>query len=482
METGVKETAFPVISEITGDVAVSHRSLLSVFSAMITNPLKVIPPEAFHEPLVVTRDGGKLRVFITDPALIHEALTGNAAVLGKGEDTKRGLGPALGEGLLTADGAHWKWQRQSVAQGFRHEKLLAFLPAMIAAAERTRARWLETAPGAELDIGHEMMHTTFDIIVETMMSGQGEIDVEAVERNITRYLEGSGWNFAMGLLKAPAWLPFPGRAGITGSAGYLRSTLSRVVAERRHASEPRQDLLGLLLSAVDPESGRRMSDEQVVDNLLTFVMAGHETTALGLAWTFHLLAGNPEIEARAVAEIEAVTSGTGTLLPDQVARLVYTRQVFQEAMRLYPPAAIIPRVALADFQLGRHTIPAGAAIYVPIYAVHRHASLWEEPERFDPDRFDPERAKGRHRYAYMPFGAGPRTCIGSAFAMLEAVAILAVLLKGFSLRHIDRRGPRPKLHITLRPDRRLRMTAVQRRSSVLRLDGVTKNRKDASEQ
>lgn len=459
----MKETAFPVISETSQGVAVNHRSLLSVFSAMITNPLKVIPPEAFHEPLVVTRDGGKLRIFVTDPALIHEALTANAAVLGKGEDTKRGLGPALGEGLLTADGAHWKWQRQSVAQGFRHEKLLAFLPAMIAAAERTGARWQAAGSGTELDISHEMMHTTFDIIVETMMSGQGAVDAEAVERSVTRYLEGSGWTFAMGLLKAPDWLPYPGRGGITRSAGYLRTTLSRVVAERRLSSEPRQDLLGLLLSAVDPESGRRMSDEQVVDNLLTFVMAGHETTALGLAWTFHLLAAHPEIEARVLAEIEAVTGEAGAVLPEHVASLAFTRQVFQEAMRLYPPAAIIPRVALADFRLGQHTIPAGAAIYVPVYAVHRHVSLWEEPERFDPGRFDPERAKGRHRYAYMPFGAGPRTCIGSAFAMLEAVAILGVLLKGFSLRRADASEPKPKLHITLRPDRKLRMTGVRRR-------------------
>ncbi|WP_434955554.1 cytochrome P450 [Labrys sp. La1] len=463
MEAGVNIAVDPVISEASEGVAVSRSSLLAVFSAMITNPLKVIPPEAFREPLVITRSGGKLRIFLTDPVLIHEALTTNSAALGKGEDTRRGLGPALGQGLLTADGEHWKWQRQSVAQGFRHEKLLAFLPTMIAAAERTRMRWHETGPGAEFDIGHEMMHTTFDIIVETMMSGQGAIDAEAVERSVTRYLEGSGWTFAMGLLRAPDWLPYPGRGGITRSAGYLRTTLSRVVAERRLSSEQRQDLLGLLLSAVDPESGRRMSDGQVVDNLLTFVMAGHETTALGLAWTFHLLVTHPDIEARVLAEIEAVTGEAGAVLPEHIANLAYTRQVFQEAMRLYPPAAIIPRVALADFKLGQHVIPVGAAIYVPIYAVHRHTSLWEEPERFDPDRFAPERAKGRHRYAYMPFGAGPRTCIGSAFAMLEAVAILAVLLKSFSLHPVDASEPKPKLRITLRPDRKLRMKGVQRR-------------------
>lgn len=349
-----------------------------------------------------------------------------------------------------------------MASGFRHEKLVAFLPAMLAAAERTAARWQAAGPAATLDIGHEMMHTTFDIIVETMMSGQGAIDAEGVERSITRYLEGSGWNFAMGLLRAPEWLPFPGRAGIRRSAHYLRSTLSRVVAERRHAAEPREDLLGLLLSAVDPESGRRMSDDQVVDNLLTFVMAGHETTALGLAWTFHLLAGRPEIEARAVAEIAAVTGEAGVVLPEHVARLAFTRQVFQEAMRLYPPAAIIPRMALAGFKLGSHTVPAGAMIYVPVYAVHRHERLWEAPERFDPERFAPEQAKLRHRYAYMPFGAGPRTCIGSAFAMLEAISILAVLLGRFSLRPVEARAPRPKLNITLRPDRRLRMRATPR--------------------
>jgi cytochrome P450 len=456
---------FPVISEASPGIAVSRASPLSVLVAIVRNPLEALPPEIFNEPLVFSRVAGSQRIMITDPALIHEALVRNAESLIKGEDVRRTLGPALGEGLLTADGAHWRWQRQSVAPAFRHEKLLGLLPAMIAAAEHTRDRWL--APGAKpvVDIGREMMRTTFDIIVETMMSGSGGIDVARVAQAVTDYLHPSGWVFALNLLKAPEWLPYPGRRKASAAAAYLRSAITAMIAERRRTNEEREDLVGLLLAASDPETGRTMTDAEIADNLLTFITAGHETTALGLAWTFHLLAQNPAHEERVLAEIDEVT-GDGTVRPEHIGRLAYTRQVFSEAMRLYPPAPIITRTAAQAFRLGGFTVPKDTIIVVPIYAVHHHEKLWDDPERFDPERFSRERAKGRHRYAYMPFGAGPRICIGSAFATLEAVAILAVLLQAARLRHGSGKAPQPIMKVTLRPKRELRMR-VERRPSPL---------------
>jgi cytochrome P450 len=246
------------------------------------------------------------------------------------------------------------------------------------------------------------------------------------------------------------------------AATYLRSAIIHMIAERRSSREAREDLVALLLAAADPESGRTMSDEEIADNLLTFVTAGHETTALGLAWTFLLLARHPEHEAQVIAEIDRVTGGAA-VQPEHVAGLAYTRQVFSEAMRLYPPAPIITRTATQAFSFGSFTVAEGTVIIVPIHAVHHHASIWENPERFDPERFAPEQAKGRHRYAYMPFGAGPRICIGSAFATMEALAILAVLLQAVRLRNRSGEMPKPRMKVTLRPRQEPRMQ-VERRS------------------
>lgn len=437
----------------------SRRPALSVIASLLRNPLQAMPPEVYREKLVLAKTGGRTSLYVCDPALIQEALTRQAGKLGKGELIRQVLGPAIGEGLLTADGAHWRWQRQAVASGFQHEKLLGFLPAMIAAAQATRERW-QAAPGP-LDIGHEMMRTTFDIIVETMLSGSQALDVGKVEQAISDYLEPTNFMFAYNLFGAPGWLPYPGRRKARASVAYLRENLGGLVAERRAGSDRRGDLLDMLLDAADPETGRAMDDAEIVDNLLTFVTAGHETTALGLTWTLHLLAQHREHEEAVLAEIAAVTGG-GPLLPEHVAALPLTKAVFQEAMRLYPPAPVITRQVKAPFSLGGVSLKEGMVLYVPIQAVHRHEQLWERPDVFDPTRFLGEATRGRHRYAYLPFGAGPRICIGSAFATMEAVAILAVLLPALRLEPVSARAPEPTLKITLRPKQPLRMTATAR--------------------
>ena len=212
----------------------------------------------------------------------------------------------------------------------------------------------------------------------------------------------------------------------------------------------RNDLVTRLLAVTDPETGRSMSDRDVVDNLLTFLVAGHETTALALTWTFYLLSLHPEIAERVVQEIETVTQG-GSLCEEHVEALSYTRQVVQEAMRLYPPAPVVVRAAIRDVYLGNELIRAGSPTYIPVYAIHRHQLLWDEPDTFDPDRFAPEAVKARHRYAYLPFGAGPRICIGMSFALTEAVVILATLLRSVRLELRPGYVPELKQRITLRP-------------------------------
>ncbi len=437
----------------------SRRNSLATLFAIVRNPLEATPPECFREPLVAAPLFGRPRLYLSDPALIHEAYVRNADRLSKGVVVSRVLAPAFGNGLLSADGAHWRHQRRAAAPAFAHEKLLACLPAMIAAAEATRDAWLSS--GGVVDVNHAMTATTFAIIADTMLSGAGAADAARFERDLGTYLGATGWLAAIAMMGFPASTPFPGRRTAMAAARWLRTTVGAMVAERRaEGGAPRQDLVSLLLSARDAETGRGLDDAEVTDNLLTFIAAGHETTAQGLAWTLRLLADEPAIEAEVVAEIEAVTQGE-PLRPDHVARLDLVRRVFSESMRLYPPAPVIERRVEHDMVIGGFGVAAGTMLVVPIHALHRRAGLWEEPERFDPSRFSPEQVEARHRYGYMPFGAGPRICIGAGFSMLEAVAILAVLLRAVRLIAVES-VPSPRMRITLRPSRPIRMRVEPR--------------------
>jgi cytochrome P450 len=223
-----------------------------------------------------------------------------------------------------------------------------------------------------------------------------------------------------------------------------------LIEETKNGLLSANDLLSLLQKASDPESGESMNSVDVRNNLLTFITAGHETTALALTWTFYLLSLHPEVEQRVQREIDGAT-GRGRVQAEHIDNLVYTAQVFQEAMRLYPPAALIVREARRDLELGGEHIKAGTTVYVPVYAIHRHQKLWWEPGRFDPSRFDPEAVEARDRYAYLPFGAGPRICIGQTFAQKEAIAVLATLLSAFRLRLRPEFCPEARLRVTLRP-------------------------------
>ncbi len=450
-----------------GSVVVSRRWTPRLLGTIVRDPLKALPPEIYEHPVTVASMFGRQRVYVTDPELIQDALVRQGDALAKSPELIRILGPALGSGLLTANGPAWRWQRRSLAPAFGHDRLLALLPAMITAAEATRDRWLSSPSGqgtddvgTDVDIAHEMMATTFEIIVDTMLSGRHGMDTAVIERCVADYLRPTSWMFALSLVGAPEWTPYPGRRRGLDAAATMRRTIEAMVAARRAAPGRQEDLVSLMLAAKDPESGRAMDDDEIADNIVTFMTAGHETTAMALTWTLMLLAAHPTIEDRVVAEIDAVC-GAGAVEPGHVARLAYTRQVVNEAMRLYPPVPVVSREVLRPMEVGDLAIEAKSTLIVPIYAVHRHRTLWDDPERFDPDRFAPEPVKARHRYAFLPFGAGGRVCIGNAFAIMEAVAILAVLLKSTKA---GMAGPMPSsvMRITLHPDRPVPMRVVPR--------------------
>ncbi len=434
---------------------------LRTLRTLVRNPMEAWPLAVYSEPMVVTHMLGRNTIFLSDPDLVQQVLVDDADSFIKAEPMRRALEPALGKGILTAEGARWRLQRRVAAPVFRPAHVNAFLPAMITASRATRDAWLALPPGAPLEVTSEMMHLTFEIILETMLSGRGDTDVARVERSIRDFLEATSWTTALSALGAPTWTPFPGKFQADRGGAYLRQTVSDRIAERRQTGERRDDLLSLMLDAKDPETGEGLNDDDVRDNIITFIGAGHETTALALTWTFFLLSRHPEIEQRVLAEIAEVTGGA-PLEADKVASLTYTRQVIQESMRVYPPVAMVVRQSTRNLTIGGREITPADNVFIPIYAIHHHTNLWPNPELFDPDRFTSEAVKSRHRWSYLPFGAGPRICIGMGFALLESAAILGTLLPHLHLAADPAFKPTPKLRVTMRPTEGMPMTVSKR--------------------
>jgi cytochrome P450 len=273
---------------------------------------------------------------------------------------------------------------------------------------------------------------------------------------ITDYLETLGKITPADLMQWPTWTrvalaPRGYRAMVS-----LKAMVDRMVAARR-AGATRDDLVEMLMQAKDPETGRQMDDVLLRDNLLTFIGAGHETTALALTWSLYLLGAHPPTAARVRAEIAEV-AGEDRITDAHVERLTFTRQVVLEAMRLYPSLPLMSRMCAQDVEAGGLKVTKGTFVFIPIYAIHRHRLLWDQPDVFDPDRFSPERSAGRHRFSYLPFGAGPRVCIGQAFAQTETVAILATLMRGAVLEPDPGHRVRPLMRVSMRPQGGMPMT------------------------
>ncbi len=430
-----------------------EKSLLSALQTLrrlVDNPMTSWPKEIYTHPVVVSRMLGQNTIFVCDPALVQQVLVDDADSYVKAESMRRSLEPMLGKAILTSEGTRWRSQRRVAAPIFRPLHVNSMVPAMIAAAEALADKWSKLPEGTTVEMTQEMMGLTFEIILVTMLSGQGDANPALFDRSMRDSLNSTSWEYALSALGAPMWTPYPGRTKARRGNDYLRKTLSRSIAGRRRTGERHDDLLSLLLDAKDPETGAGLSDDDIRDNLLTFVAAGHETTALALTWTFFLLARNPEIERRVLAEIEQVTEG-GVLQAAQVASLVCTRQVVQEAMRIYPPVAMVVRQTTRTLEIGGVRVTPEDNVFVPVYAIHRQPSLWSDPDRFDPDRFTAEAVKTRHRWSYLPFAAGPRICIGMGFALLEAAAILGVLLPRVRLSASADLQPLPKMKLTTRP-------------------------------
>lgn len=422
--------------------------ILGSLNAARRNVLSIIPDLATRQPMVSGRTAKRWHM-VMDPGALRRVLLENEANYPKSLVTKNLLKPAIGDSLFIAEGAHWRWQRRAAAPAFSHRNVMNLAPIMTAAAGRSADRIAAAGPRA-VDLGAEMVRATFDVIGEVTFSGGDGFESDAVRGAIDGYIAEAGRISLFDILGLPHWVPRPGRMVSGAAMKQMKASADEAVeARRKRGSEGVPDLLDLLLDGEDPETKRQMNTAELRDNLLTFIVAGHETTALTLAWSLYLCAFDQDVQERARAEVRGVC-GDRPVTGEDVAHLPSIRQIIDEALRLYPPAAMISRTAEGDDTLCGRQIKRGDTVILPIYALHRHHQLWEAPDAFRPDRF--ENRKEVQRYAYLPFGDGPRVCIGASFATQEAVIILATLLGRFRFTPVAGRDPDPVMILTLRPE------------------------------
>ena len=355
-------------------------------------------------------------LWVMQPAAVKAVLT-DEALFPQGHLFRRVFRPAWGRGMLTAEGEDWRVQRHAAAGAFRPAEMAAFAPTFARIADAALSRW--TASDGPTDVGAEMSSVTFDIMLETMLSGgEGFRGADPLAQVID--LETGLSRLRLSYFVAQDAF-HAGRSEPLSPGGQALAADILAMVRRRRGESERGDLVDLLIKA-------GFDDELLADNLRGFIVAGHGTTALALTWALYLVAAHPPTAARIRAEADALACVSGEFGPEQVQRLTFTRQVISEALRLYPPAFAITRVAQKDAELAGHRVKAGRRINIPIYAIHRHRRLWSDPDVFDPDRFAPGAAPV-DRYSYLPFGAGPRICLGATFAMIEATTILATLVR-----------------------------------------------------
>lgn len=380
---------------------------------------------------------------VTHPDGVQQVLAGNAGNYVKDSRFYRELAAAVGDGLLTSDGERWRRQRRTLAPLFAHGRIGDYVPVMADEAVRLRRRWNATAGSpARVDLHAEMVEYTLRVVGRALFGA----DLDEVVPTIRATFPVLSQQVRR---RATATIPRPGRR-LTRAQRTLYATVDAIVDRRRRAAGGHDgDLVSLLLAARDPQTGAPLSAQEVRDQLLIFLIAGHETTATALTFAWHLLGRHPEVQRRVHRELDDVLGGR-VPTAEEVPRLVYTAMAVKETLRLYPPAAAFGRRSVAADRIGGHHIPARSVVVLSPWATHRRADCWPDPERFDPDRFAPAAASGRHRYAWFPFGGGPRACIGGQFALTEAVVATAVLLAGHQLRSDATPVPLTSA-ITLRP-------------------------------
>jgi cytochrome P450 len=458
--TVIESSEFPVLAQPRRpEGRMGFRQFLR---AVRENALATHKSENFSADIVTNRILWRRTFIINEPSAIRHVLLDNAANYTKSEIGRRLLEPGLGRGLLTSEGETWRRHRRIMAPAFDPRSIAGYAPIMTDVTEALLAKWDELPAPREVDVAAAMMQATLHIISRAMFSSDSDEIVDVVENGVNQYQTNVRPRL-LDLLHFPEWFtnlvsPLPTR----GIFDEFDRKVDRLLAERGRApdAEPK-DLLARLIAARDTETGGGMTAKEVRDQVVTIFMAGHETTSQALSWTWYLLSQHPASEAKLHDELAGALGGRTPRYED-IPKLRYARMVIEESMRLYPPAHTISRSPIAADKILGQRIPPRAEVLIVPWLLHRKPSLWENPDRFDPERFAPEPAAERPRFAYIPFGGGPRICIGAAFAMAEAILILATIAQRYRLRLKPGFPVEPQGLITLRPRNGLRMLLERR--------------------
>jgi cytochrome P450 len=405
---------------------------------------------------------GPLKVYqLNHPDLARQILVEQPEKFHKPQLVKRAFGPFAGNGLLTSDGALWRQQRKLMQPAFHHRHVASYADVMIS---HTTAMLEAFQDGEVREITKEMMTLTLGVVVKSLFGSDITRDADDIGALMTAVLDAANQRLNSAW-QVPDWVPTRRNLREKRALAKLDAVIQDLIRARRASSEARSDLLSILLTAVDEDSGVGMSDRQLRDEMMTLFLAGHETTANALTWTWYLLSRCPDVEARLVEELERVLAGRTPTVADMQS-LPYTEMVVRESMRLYPPAPGFTREPIEDVNIGGWDVPKGSLVSVITYALHRDPRFFSNPETFDPDRFAAGWEDRIPRYAYLPFGGGPRVCIGNGFAMMEARLILATVAQRYKLSLEPGQKIVPMQLVTVRPKYGLRMKLARRRPLV----------------
>jgi cytochrome P450 len=410
--------------------------------------------------LVVGPPGLRLPLYlVSHPDGVRRVLAENAAGYSKQTPVFREMAAYFGNGLVISDGQEWRQQRRMIAPLFTRRRIARYAEDMIREAAVLADRWAEAG---SVDLHTEMSEYALRVVTQTLF-GSGFAAVSPVLRRTFPLVSDHAVRRGLNPLRLPRNWPTPAARRAAQAQREMFAVVDDIIRERRRQT-PGDDMVSLLLAARDPETGAALTDREVRDQALIFLLAGHETTATVLTFACQLIGAHPDVQHQVSQEIDAVLGGARPT-PDDLGALTYTTMAVKEVLRLYPSVHATSRVASADDVIGEHRIRAGSTMLISPWVTHRYPGFWPDPERFNPDRFRPEAESGRHRYAYIPFGGGARVCIGSHFAMLEVIAAVAVLLSSCTLR-ADPSPPPLQLDSTMRPAVPVTVEATARRSRI----------------
>lgn len=438
--------------------------MFEVIRTVLRNPLELWGVPSYTKPHILTRFLNERTLIVNDPGLIRHVLVDNAKNYRMATIRQLILRPILREGLLTAEGEVWKRSRKAMAPVFTPRHIDGFAASMLATCETFCQRY--GGDGDVHEISQDMTELTFEILAETLFSGEIAGQTESFADDVNQLLNTMGRVDPLDLIKAPSWVPRLIRLRGLGVLEKFRRLVRDTADQRRgkmlrEAESVPEDFLTLLLRAEGPDG---LSPQEIEDNIITFIGAGHETTARALGWALFCLANAPAERRIVEAEIDLILGSKSVPHPKEwLALLPRTRAVFEEAMRLYPPAPSINRAAVAEDRYGDVIIPKDITVLIMPWTLHRHRALWDEPNAFIPSRFWPENRDAIDRFQYLPFGAGPRICIGATFALQEAVIALAVLLHRFRFDMAEgANDPWPVQKLTTQPEGGIHMVVTRR--------------------